>query len=240
MAGTIIKSQKIWLGALKLDGQLHTIDLDLSLEALDDTRLGDDAVSMIVGRGLTQLQLAGYWDPVGATAVDGQLFSDIGATLAYIIDVTGAGEGGKAYLGDVLATGRPISGQHGQQAGMTLAGATRNTIPIQGFLSEISSGLGAGTVSGTGKQLGAVGAGQKLWAALCMTAGSTPNVDVIVESDDNAGFTSPTTRISFANRTTPGSELKSQAGAITDDYFRAKVTVNSGSAVALAVAIGIW
>ncbi len=238
--GQVIKDQKIYFGALALEGQIHTIDLDLSKEPLDDTRLGDNSVQMIAGRGATALQLAGFWDPTTASSTDAQLFSDVGSTLGYIIDVTNGGEGSLAYFGDILAQARPFSGSHGQNAGMTIAGATRNTIPIQGYLSEVSTGLSTGSVNGTGINLGAVAAGSKLWAALCITAGSSPDVDVIIESDSDNTFATATTQITFANATATGSQVLSADGAITDTWFRAVVTVNSGTGINVAVAVGIW
>ena len=57
--------------------------------------------------------------------------------------------------------------------------------------------------------------------------GST--LDVIVESDDNAGFTTPTTRITFTQvTTTPISYLSSLAGSVTDTYWRMKWTISGG------------
>ena len=54
---------------------------------------------------------------------------------------------------------------------------------------------------------------------------------MVVESDDNSGFTSATTRLTATQVTTSTtSESLEVAGAITDDYFRVNFTIaGSGS-----------
>jgi hypothetical protein len=65
---------------------------------------------------------------------------------------------------------------------------------------------------------------------------------VLVQSDDNASFTSATTRISFTAETdaTAHYQWGSVAGAITDDYWRITYTVSgTGPSFNFAVAAGI-
>jgi hypothetical protein len=91
-----------------------------------------------------------------------------------------------------------------------------------------------------GSQLGAVTAGQTLYAALHVfaTTGS-PTLDVIIESDDNGSFTSDTDRITFTQATAAGSQWGSVAGAVTDDYWRARYTFGGTGSITAAVTIGI-
>lgn len=89
------------------------------------------------------------------------------------------------------------------------------------------------TSSGTtsGQQNGAVTSAQAVYASLHVFAasGTTPTLDVVVQSDDNGGFSSPTSRITFAQATTTGVQLGSAAGAITDDRWRLSYTVGGTS-----------
>ena len=91
---------------------------------------------------------------------------------------------------------------------------------------------------GTGVLLGAVGATQYLYATVhCLTAGTT--VTIKIQSDDNAGFTSPTDRITLSAITaTGGTWVTRLAGSITDTYYRFNVTAVTGT-FTLAGAIGI-
>jgi hypothetical protein len=57
-----------------------------------------------------------------------------------------------------------------------------------------------------------------------------PTFTVVLESDDNAGFTSPTTRLTSASYSaSTGAEWQSVAGPVTDTYWRVKWTVTGGT-----------
>jgi len=71
--------------------------------------------------------------------------------------------------------------------------------------------------------------------------GAAPTLDVIVESDDNSGFTTAVTRGTFAQATAATSEwLTPVAGAITDDWWRIGYTLGGTiTSATFAVFIGI-
>lgn len=92
--------------------------------------------------------------------------------------------------------------------------------------------------SGTGAQLGAVSATQRVYGSLHVLSVTGGNVVATVVSDDNAGFTSPTTRITFATATAAGGQTVSAAGAIADDYWRVTWTQTATTAT-FAVLVGI-
>jgi hypothetical protein len=98
--------------------------------------------------------------------------------------------------------------------------------------------------TGTGLQLGAVAAGKRLYAAvhvLSVAGTGTPSITLRVESDDNSGFTSASTALTFAAATAPGGQIiRSDGTAITDSYYRIGWTVTGGSPSFLfAAALGI-
>ena len=85
------------------------------------------------------------------------------------------------------------------------------------------------TGASTGIQLGAVAANENIYAAIHCTGvsgTSTPTITFVLESDDNASFTSATTRATFTSITAIASEIKKVSGAISDDYFRLSYTVS--------------
>ena len=114
---------------------------------------------------------------------------------------------------------------------------------MRGSLIHPGSASRSSSSTGTGRQLGAVVAGKSMYVALhvlSVAGTSTPTLTVIVQSDDNAGFTTPTTRISFTAATAVGAQWGSVAGALTDDYWRISYTISGTNPVfAFAVSAGV-
>lgn len=114
-----------------------------------------------------------------------------------------------------------------------------------GIGNVMAIGTKGATGSGAAQNLGAVAAGQTIIAAMHVTAkgGTTPTLDVIVESDDAEAFTMPTTRLTFAQiGDAIGYEFvqsKSSAG-ITDTWWRVSWTLTGGTpSYTLSVAFAI-
>jgi hypothetical protein len=83
---------------------------------------------------------------------------------------------------------------------------------------------------GTGVQLGAVSATQYLYASLHLLGTAGTSITAVIESDDNSGFTTATTRCTFSSLTAAdGYWATPAAGAITDDWYRLRVTSVTGS-----------
>lgn len=102
---------------------------------------------------------------------------------------------------------------------------------------------------GTGINLGGtLGAGQVLVASLHVLTppgigGTTPTLDVVVESDADAGFAAPVTRLTFAQvTTTPGGQLLLRDGdtdpVTPHTWYRPNFTV-SGTSVEYTVIMAI-
>lgn len=106
--------------------------------------------------------------------------------------------------------------------------------------------IGQKSASGNGGaiQFPAVAAGQTVYAVLHVTdvQGTGPTLDVVIESDDAAGFLSPTTRFTFAQLTVPGFEFLAlpAAAGITDTWWRASWALGGTTPQAtLSVSLGI-
>lgn len=118
--------------------------------------------------------------------------------------------------------------QIGEVAGVDLG--LRSDYPlVRGVCLE--TGTFTATGNSAGIQQGAASATQKIYAFLHVTAasGTTPLLDLVLQSDDNAGFTSATARITFAQVSAVGWQAKELAGAVTDDYWRISRTVAGGT-----------
>lgn len=102
------------------------------------------------------------------------------------------------------------------------------------ILGSVVAAVATGTT--TGFEVGAVSATQKLYASLHVTSISTvgDTLDVIVESDVDGLFGSPTTRITFSQVVSATGTHTAQwaipiAGAITDTFYRLSYTIAGSS-----------
>jgi hypothetical protein len=149
--------------------------------------------------------------------------------------------GTASVAGDPAQFMRGLLGEH-----KMLTGAVGDVADFEMTLTGDSAGVDGyvgfplasrGNATGTEITVKAVGATQRLWAALHITAGTFTNLIVTIESD-TAGFPSATTVLTFSTVSAVGWQFISVAGPITDTQFRAKTAVSSGTATC-AVVFGI-
>jgi hypothetical protein len=180
----------------------------------------------------------GYFN-VDTRQLDGSLLSNLAVkNVPFTLAPTGT-QGDIAYLLPSLETAYDFGGTVGEMLKFSID-ASGSGAAARGILEFKNTATS--TDSSTGSQLGAVTAAQNLYAMLHVTAasGTTPTLDVIVESDDNGSFTSATTRGTFTQATTTTSEFLTVAGAITDDYWRITYTIAGATpSFTFAVSLGI-
>lgn len=101
----------------------------------------------------------------------------------------------------------------------------------------------AATGSGTAVAFTGPTASQTLWAGLHVTAGSGGTLTVRVQTDDNSGFTTPTTRITFTATTGPVGQGEMKFLVPVDihleTHIRADWTITAGPGFTFAVNAGI-
>jgi len=229
MAEQIYQNAKLYMGGYDFSGQMNSLALSYSAQALDGTTFGADTKKNVGGVKEVTFNHNGLWE----SALDAQVFADIGAARipSLIAPQTGA-EGEVCYLLNAMKAAYNPGAGYGELFKFTVSGdgdkLVRGTIMLNG--AKTSSG------SGTAYQVGSASATVTLYSALHVLAASG-TLDVTVNSDDNSGFTSGVQRIAFAQATAIGSEWASLAGPITDDWWRIEYTV-SGS-FTFVVGVGI-
>lgn len=234
----VLSGGLILFDGLDLSNSLNQVVLDHSADALDSTALGHTTRRRKGGLLTSVLGAAGFFE---AAEPDASLFAAAGAADKPVTVSYSQTPGNVAYfMKAMLGEYEPFGGGVGELAGFSLNAGVSSERLVRGTLMElITSGA---TANGTGRQLGQVLAAQKMYAALHVlsVAGTTPSLTVTIQSDDNAGFTTPTNRIVLSAATAVGSQFASVAGAITDTYWRAIWTI-SGTAPSFrfAVALGI-
>lgn len=218
-----------------LSGLLSQIALTHGVNLQNETAFGDDTEINLPGIETFSASQSGFWDAL----VDARLFDDIGG----VKDVWSAAPqeglaGERGFFTEMIAGAYSPGGAHGDIFGFSLEYSPGDMVDLgKGLISgQVDIALAVKTASGdggTGQELGAVLGTQRLYAAMHVIAagGMSPTLDVVIESDALDDFASATTRLTFTQlTTTPGAQMKSVAGAITDTFFRARYTIADDSA----------
>lgn len=221
MATTVLQNQKIWFHGYDISGYANALSLDYSADALDETVFGLDTRKFKGGLKTVAAGVEGFFDGTP----DGALAGNIGASGKVLTLGSSGTPGDPVYMFQAMAGKYSLGATIGEMFGFSLEAAAQGKL-IRGTLMENQSAAGS-TANGTGRQLGAVLSTQRMYAGLHVlsAAGTDETLDVVIQSDDNSGFTTPTTRITFSQATGVTSEWKELAGAVTDDYWRAIWTI---------------
>lgn len=236
-------NQQACLGGYKITNALNQLAIDVGADAVDVTTFGSAGAREFTG-GLKTLgfSMAGYYNAV--TGLDAALQTNLRVSDTPITFCSQAGTAGEvAYIFKALQATYTRGGNIGDAFTFSLSGNNSSSSgAVRGTLMLNSTTVTA-TANGTARQLGAVIAGKKIYGALhvfAVAGTSSPTLTVRVESDDNSGFTSATTRLTFTSKTAVGSDWQELAGAITDDWWRVVVTVSGTNPVFGAmVSLGI-
>lgn len=241
MATLVMTDASLWLHDIAVHDLTHTLELSTGREAQDATVMGNTARRFRPGLFTVNVSAQGYAD---MTAFDASIYSvyDNATTAPLSIAATSA-DGDTAYTTrSLMTTLAPLGGEVGSMAAVSVEAQGRGGVrPVRGTILHPETARTSTSV-GTGRQLGAVSATQTVYGALHVVAasGTTPTLAVVVQSDDNSGFTSPTTRLTFTTATGTTAEWQSAAGAITDTWWRVSYTIAGTSpSFTFATIVGI-
>ena len=193
------QDMSILADGLELAGFGKSVNLSTTVAPLDTTALNTTGWTTVIGglkSGTVDFQLM---QDLAAGSVDATTFAQLGVATTQHSICTPSADGSLAYLfRSIPLSYTPVQGTVGDLATTQVSGAATAGI-VRGLLIHPGSASRSSSSVGTGRQIGAVVAGKSMYAALHVlsVAGTTPSLTVIVQSDDNAGFTTPTTRITF-------------------------------------------
>lgn len=238
MAAFALTDTSIYAGALDASCFGNTVELTMDGETVDATTFCSGGWRvMIPGLETWSASFGGPQDLAATTAANTNTPDEVyqltvGSSYPLMFVPAGAAEGSVAYGSNgQLNMYVPLTGSIGDLAehNTQWGPAATNQPLVRGVFATKQTVTATG--NGTGHQVGAVSASQRVYAGVhFLTAGgTTPSITVILESDDNSGFTSATTRATFTAATARGAQWTSVAGAITDDYWRLRWTVSGTS-----------
>lgn len=176
--------------------------------------------------------------------LDETLFAALGTADVPQSFAIGSTVGSVGYTMKSLSTSYvPVTGAPGELAMASLSGSSSGPI-ARGVMLASDTSTVSSSGAAAGVQIGALSSTQILYAGLHVVsaAGTTPTLDVVIQSDNADSFASPTSRITFS-QTTPAAnrtQASSVAGAVTDDWWRVSYTLGGTTPVfGFSVIVGI-
>lgn len=253
MAVYVLKDCKHWIGAYMLSDEIHATSISAEVENQDVTTFGSGgAREYVAGLRDASIEIEGYADYAleyasGFASFESIMRSTLGVSDTVItIAATDGTVGSPAIFGKTVEGSFGVGGSVGDVTNLATAHM------VTGMLTGgvvLESGTTARTSSGNGTavQVDNVDTGQYLYASLHVlsVSGTSPSLTVALQSDDNAGMSSATTRATFSAATSIGAQYRTPVagplGGGTETYWRASWTISGTSpsftfAVALAVA----
>lgn len=247
MAEIVLTDAALLVAQFDVTGDVNSVQLDYAAEVQDGTTFGDGTRKMVGNGALRTVDLSveGLWNG-GDDEVDDVLFDRIGtAGLLHTVAASGLTESNVGYFFQAVEGSYSPGASVGEILRFSVESqASGSDGLIRGNL--LHTGTEAATGAAAAQNLGAATADQKVYAGLHVlsAAGTSPTLDVTIESDAADDFTgSETTRVTFAQVTDAlGSEYATPvSGAITDTWWRVAYTIGgTGSpSFSFVVVLGI-
>jgi hypothetical protein len=240
MGSYILKNCKLYVGGFDLSGDLNKMAVASAVESKDKTFFGCTTKIGQAGMFENGFSHEGMWQAGDSPdLIDHVLWDKMGLSDEVMtVCPTDGAQGDPAYVMKTLQANYVPEGTVGEMFKFKVDGKGDNLIRA----TVMETGAKIATYNGTARNLGAVTSSQKLYCAIHVTAvaGTTPTLNVVIESDDAEGFASPVTRATFTQATAIGAEmLAAVAGPITDTWWRAKCTIGGTGSPSFTIVITV-
>jgi hypothetical protein len=242
MAATVLTYVQLLVGAYEIGAFSGSFDLAEQTQMKEANNFAAKGYTVVIP-GLTSstFGINGHADYASGAVSQTFNSSQRGAQFAAAVLPTGsaAAAGDPAFLMEGrLASMKMLTGAVGEVADFSMS-LVSDSAGVDGYvlapLAARSSTANSSVLAMTGPS-----ASQRVWIGLHTTAasGTTPSQTVTVQSAALVGFGSPTTRATLTAQTAAGWQWTSVAGAITDGFWRATLTI-SGTTPSFTTAIVI-
>jgi hypothetical protein len=242
MAVYVNTTMAIAVNQLQAAGYVSQLELAATAETKEITTFASNGFRQYaVGLATYTLAMSGYQDQTGPSPAT--LFTPTtlsgGAADSFTISVPGTTVADPAFIGTAIDTQQSEMAQVGEVAGWsgTWAGTGR---VIKGQLLHPAAAR-TSTGNGTTATFTTPTATQSLWASFHVhSVTGTGTITFTVQTDDNSGMSSATTRITSTAFAAVGGEVKSLAGALAGEtHIRVVYTISGFSSVTFTVAAGV-
>ena len=243
---SILKNCKFYLDGYDFSGSSNALSLTREVDEVECTVWGDAAHRFMPGLEHVKFEHQGYASSDGTSDQEDIMYAKLStASVPMMVCPTTGAVNTQAHFCPQMQSKYQWGGTVGEMNAFTVSGVGQGQPLILGRI--MMTGAKTSTTTGTAYELGAVTAATNyLYAQLHVFAqsGTSPTLDVIVESDDAEGFSSAATRITFAQ--IAGASVPTAvwatpvAGAITDTWWRVKATLGGvNPSFTFAIAVGI-
>lgn len=225
---TVLTDAFVHVAGYDFTGDSNMLKLDASVDAKDSTTFGSGGWKEIEGSiRNVEMQMAGYQDAAGA--VDAEAFAALGTQVAYTAGLVETA-GQAAYMFEGAKFNYELFGAVGELAPFSLGCYHKGSYGlVRGKLMKARGNVSATGALGSALELGAVAADQRLYATFHVFTAAT-TITAVLESDEDNTFASATTRATVGPLiATGGTWVTPISGAITDTWFRWRVTAVTGT-----------
>jgi len=227
----VIKDASLFLHSQQLASNTNAVSFAVEAEEIDATTFGIGGNKEFVA-GLRNSSLSCELIlETSAVAPESALEALLDAETDAPFTVTRnhpPADGDVAWFANVVTLGLTLKQAIGALWSGTMKFGNRSRA-VRGNVLESALGVNVRAATGTGASLTmpAVAAGEKLVAAVHVISatGTTPTLDLIIESDSTSGFPSGTTRVTVPQFIAVGSYYVVIDGPITDTEYRVSATV---------------
>lgn len=218
----VFATAALWFGGYDLSTKLNAAAVEDAVEPQDDTTIADDTRSEAAGLRVVRFEGEGLFDSDNDGFLNTAL-TTVDVPLSFAIEGTTIGDAAKSMLAHQGSY--QMGGPVGQLLKYQLSANGRGISLVHGYVMHVAEETASDDE--TGVQIGALSSSQTMHCALHVTAvsGTSPTLDVVVQSDDNAGFTSAVQRGAFTQASATGYEWLQIVGPQTDDYWRVSWTI---------------
>jgi len=242
MAVQPLTSALICVDAVNVTAYANSINVTMDADTRDVTTFASGGSRQMVSTlGMVGVEIAGFDDDVATGGPNDLMqFASIGALNTWTVSIPGTTAGDAAVFGQGRTmTATPISGAVGDVAAVNI-GITGTSREVVGLLLHPAAARTT-TGSGTAVAFTTPTAGQALhYAAHVHSVSGAGNIVFTIQTDDNGGFSSGTTRITSSAITAVGAVFGSLSGALAGEtHIRVGWTITGFTSVTFSVSAGV-
>lgn len=233
MAQFVLLNARIFAGAADLTSHANQVNVTAEINEANVTNFASNGwKESLGGLASTTLDGSGQWEAGDPGLVDNQTWDTLSnrAIHPWTIAPQSAAVGELTWFTQVLRTSYKLFSTVGEVAPWE-ANASGTVPLLRGTSGHPPGVVETADGAGQGLNLGDVGSGQRIWSALHVlsVAGSSPTLDVTIESDEDDSWGSPATQITFDTATTVGAQFASTSGPISDTWWRVSWAITGSS-----------